>query len=72
MTAPTPDANDPSAQEGLAKIIGGIDEDDWSDLSESARDACMRAADAILRAGFGPVRAIEAERDAARGDGEGA
>ena len=78
LTAPTPDANDPSAQEGLAGVIaaheydvviagtvrpackcGWVVEGDWEDVT--VYDAHL--ADAILRAGFGPVRAIEAERE---------
>ena len=84
MTAPTPDANDPSAQEGLAGVIlahqriplfdgtqgqrcvGCDNLRGETDGPNSPRHAA-HLADAILRAGFGPVREVEAERDRWRG-----
>lgn len=67
-SAPTPDANDPSAQEELAGVVHRAFHDHWNPgkpLDLYADSALWQAlADAILRAGFGPVRAIQAERDA--------
>lgn len=93
-SAPTTDANDPSAQEGLAGVLRSHVEEpcaehtpavnawwsqcegcDWKGPRRSNRasrehDHRAHLAEAILRAGFGPVRAIEAERDFFRAESD--